>query len=129
MSEIQARVKVPRGIFVHSVKIKNQQFHRRTQTNKINELLYNAMFNSLLPSVFYLLPPYPLPLEYLLPPVCHSNEALLETAKNTKSYYCTTLTFSHDYLDWKMETLRSNDNILLVNDLIGASSEINSSSL
>ena len=41
---------------------------------------------------------YPLPLEYLLSSVCHSNEALVKTAKNTKSYYCTTLTFSHYYL-------------------------------
>ena len=30
---------------------------------------------------------YPLPLEYLLPTVCHLNETLVETAKNTKSYY------------------------------------------
>ena len=34
MSEIQARVKVPRAIFVHSVMIKNQQFHRRTQNEQ-----------------------------------------------------------------------------------------------
>ena len=30
---------------------------------------------------------YPLPLEYLLPSVCHSNEAVVETAWNTKRYY------------------------------------------
>ena len=54
-------------------------------------------------SLFAIFPPpaphaYPLPLEYLLPSVCHSNEALVKTAKNTKSYYCTTLTLSHHYL-------------------------------
>ena len=41
---------------------------------------------------------YALPLEYLLPTVSHLNEALVKTAKNTKSYYCRTLTFSHHYL-------------------------------
>ena len=41
---------------------------------------------------------YPLPLEYLLPSVCHSNEALVKTPKNTKKCYCTTLTLSHHYL-------------------------------
>ena len=35
---------------------------------------------------------YPLPLEYLFPSVSHLNEALVKTAKNTQSYYCTTLT-------------------------------------
>ena len=30
---------------------------------------------------------YPLRLEYLLPSVCHSNEAVVETAWNTKRYY------------------------------------------
>ena len=62
-------------------------------------------------------------------PVCHSNEALVKTAKNTKSYYCTTLTLSHHYLVWKLEALTSNDNILIVNGLIDAYSQINSSSL
>ena len=37
---------------------------------------------------------YHLPLEYLLPSVCHSNKALVETAKNTNK----TLTFSPHYL-------------------------------
>ena len=39
MSEIQARVKILRGIFVYSVMIKNQQFHRRIQNEKINDFL------------------------------------------------------------------------------------------
>jgi len=83
MSEIQARVKMPRGIFVYSVMIKNQQFHRRIQNEKINELLCNTL-GSLFLSVCYLLSPaYPLPLEYLLPSVCHSNEAVFETACNS----------------------------------------------
>ena len=64
-------------------------------------------------------------LEYLLPSVCHSNEALLETAKNNN----TTLTFSHYYLDGEMKTLTSNDNILIIYDLIDAFSQISSSSL
>ena len=56
MSKIQARVKVPKEIFVYSVLIKNQQFHRQTQNEKINELLCKAIC-SLLCSVCYLLSP------------------------------------------------------------------------
>ena len=94
MSEIQARVKVPRGIFVHSVMIKNQQFHRRKGRTKLmnfcltHYVLYCFLF------VISFRRAYPLPLEYLLPSICHSNKALV---KNTKSYYCTTLTLCHHY--------------------------------
>ena len=35
MSEIQARVKILRRIFVYSVVIKNQQFDRRIQNEKL----------------------------------------------------------------------------------------------
>ena len=56
MSEIQARVKILRLIFVYSVMIKNQQFHRRIQNEKINELLCNTLC-SLFLSVCYLLSP------------------------------------------------------------------------
>ena len=54
MYEIRARVKVPKEIFVYPVLIKKQQFHRRTQNEKINELLCKAIC-SLLCSVCYLL--------------------------------------------------------------------------
>ena len=109
--------------------IKNQQFHRRTERTKLmnfcitHYVLYCSLFVISSPRA------YPLPLEYLLPSVCPSNEALVKTAKNTKSYYCTTLTLSHHYLVWKLETLTSNDDILIVNDVIDAFSQINSSSL
>ena len=53
---LQARVKIPRGIFVYLVMIKNQQFHRQIQNEKINELLCNTLC-SLLCSVCYLLFP------------------------------------------------------------------------
>ena len=50
-------------------------------------------FVRLFSSLFVISAPrvYPLRLEYLLPSVCHSNEAVVETAWNTKRYYWTTL--------------------------------------
>ena len=88
VSEIQARVKMPREIFVYSVLIRINNFIGEYKTKKkimnfcvIHFVLFCTLFVISSPRAC------PLRLEYLLPSVCHSNEAVVETAWNTKRYY------------------------------------------
>ena len=87
MSEIQARVKMPRRNFRVFSYDKESTISSANTERKINELLCNTLCSLFLSLCYLPSPAYPLPLEYLLPSVCHSNEAVVETAWNTKRYY------------------------------------------